>query len=70
MVEGLVCADTSMDLHLTNDGAGVERATEFKFDATDMFLGLLCGDSSMDLHLGKGDSLSPYTPSQGLPTEV
>lgn len=61
MVEGLVCADTSMDLYSTNE---VSKGTEFKINATDMYQGLVCGDSSMEMH-----SDSPSTPSQPLPAE-
>merc|ERR1711862_872255 len=42
MVEGLVCADTSLDLHLTGDGASVETGTEHESKAFEMYRGLVC----------------------------
>jgi len=66
MFEGLVCADTSMDLHLTSDSGNIETSSPYEAKA-DIYWGLVCGDSSLDVHFDKEYSPLPTQTKQSLP---
>jgi len=52
MVEGLICADTSMDVHLVGEDSFCSPCAPSEGLPTEaMFDGLVCADTSMDLHM-------------------